>query len=250
MILTIDVGNSSTVSVWYQGDEQLGVNRVLTEKNTPYEYYVSVFSKLNISPSDVVVGCVVPSISVDLRNAICFVFNVNPYFVSYDTVRDFECYLDNPREIGADFIATTVGAYNLYKSACIVVDVGSATKITVFNKEGSFEGGVIIPGLGISLESMIRSIPHLPMVEMNLPNSVIGKSTNHAIQSGVMNGCLMTIRGFTTAFLDEVGYPCTLVVTGGYSHAFKDALLNYHWSEYLVNEGLHTLVKHGRLVHD
>ena len=247
MLLTIDVGNSNTVFMVYQGNDRLEETRVITKKNDALIYYCDVMEALNHPISDVIVSCVVPFIADEIEMACKRVFNITPKIVSAHNIIGFEIRLDNPLEIGADFIATSVGALEKYEAPVIVADIGSASKLTYTSLNYVFEGGLILPGLGTSLKALTEYIPHLPEVSLLVPDQVIGTSTIGAIQSGVMFGLIAQIEGLAKRMESEKGHKCVKILTGGYACLIKDYLPEFIYDETLLSDGLKTIVEKGMI---
>ena len=247
MLLTIDVGNSNTVFMIYHGDDRLGETRVITKKEDSLIYYCDVMKSLDYPITDVIVSCVVPFIASDIELACKHVFNITPKIVSGKNIIGFEIRLDNPLEIGADFIATSVGALEKYDAPVIVADIGSASKLTYTSLNYVFEGGLILPGLGTSLKALTEYIPHLPEVSLLVPEQVVGTSTIGAIQSGVMYGIIAQIEGLAKRIESEKGQKCVKILTGGYACLIKDYLPEFIYDETLLSDGLKTIVEKGMI---
>ncbi|QIK70744.1 type III pantothenate kinase [Erysipelothrix sp. HDW6C] len=245
MIITVDIGNSNTVIVAYEGDAKIIHQRILTEKENPFEYYKQSFVSLNVKPEAVVVSCVVPVIQRAFCDAIQAVFGFEPCLVNADTINGFDILLDNPRDIGADFIATSMGAIGKYPLPAIVADVGSATKLTYTDDHAAFRGGVIIPGLGTSMKAFRDYIPHLPEVELTIPKNVIGTGTIDAIQSGALYGLIAQIEGLAQRMEEEAGQPCVKILTGGYASLIRDNMTGFVYDPDLLNDGLYEIYRKG-----
>jgi type III pantothenate kinase len=121
---------------------------------------------------------------------------------------------DNPHDVGADRIANSVGAVDLYGGPAIVVDLGTATTFDVISELGEYLGGAIAPGVAISLDALYAHAAALRSVELVEPRSVIGRSTIESIQSGVLYGFAAQVDGMVERIVQELG-PCTVVATGG-----------------------------------
>ncbi|QIK56863.1 type III pantothenate kinase [Erysipelothrix sp. HDW6A] len=247
MILTIDIGNSNTVFVSYNGHKNIN-ERVVTGKELAYEYYKLILKDLNIKPEAVIVSCVVPRIQEDVRRAIFDVCGLEALFINSTTVKDFDIRLDNPMDIGADFIATAMGAMGKYDCPIIIADIGSATKLTYVNNEGAFCGGIIIPGIGTSVEAMYSYIPHLPQVPLEIPSKVIGTGTIDAIQSGIMYGIIAQIEGLARKMEQEIGQECVKLLTGGYASLIHEHTEGFIYEPDLLNDGLNEIYKRGMIV--
>lgn len=253
MICTIDVGNSNIVCILYNETQEIVEKKrfeTITDLDHAYDAYTAHFKSMTHSVHKVILSCVVPRIHDLLMRVLEDVFKCPPISVSQKTIPTFKNLLDNPDEIGADFIASAIGAMKRFRPPLVIVDVGSATKITAVNQHGAFKGGIIIPGLGESMKSMHAKIPHLPQVSFEFPQQVIGHDTVSAIQSGIMYATYYQIRGLTQQVQHELGESCTVVLTGGYSSLFKARLHDYIWIDDLVNEGLFHLAQEDGLHHD
>jgi type III pantothenate kinase len=124
---------------------------------------------------------------------------------------------DNPKEVGADRICNAVAAYERYHHACIVVDFGTATTFDCVSGRGEYLGGVITPGLGISLDALVTKTAKLPRVEMTKPPKVVGKTTVHAIQAGLIFGYVSLVDGLVDRIREEVDAGARVLATGGYA---------------------------------
>ena len=242
MILTIDVGNSNTVLIAYDENEIVYHKRMITEKMNVKEYYTTMFD-IESKVDYVVLSCVVPAVYDALIATIKEVFHCEIFVVNSKTVPDFNIMLENPLEIGSDFIATSYGAMDKYDLPIIVADVGSATKLTYTDEEGSFRGGAILPGLGVSLKALYDFIPHLPTIEVKMPEDAIGNSTKGAIQSGIMYGLIGKIEGIAKRMENQRGQKCVKIITGGYASLIKDNLDDFIYEPNLLNDGLYAIYK-------
>lgn len=239
MILTIDIGNSNTVFVGYNTDKDIVFeHRVLTFKKDTQTLLVPLLKEIDIDVQDIIISCVVPSIEDAVLKAIEEVYDLQAKLVNGSTINQFKINIDQPETLGADLICTAVGACAKYEAPVIVADIGSASKLTLTSKEGTYEGGVIWPGIGSSLKSMVDMIPHLPTVDLELPDKVLGKNTIHAIKSGMLYGVVAQIEGLANMIEKEVGVQCERVLTGGYTVIFKDLLPEFNYEEHLVSDGL------------
>jgi len=126
--------------------------------------------------------------------------------------------LDNPRELGADRLVNAVAAWARFESACIVVDFGTAITYDVVSAEGEYLGGIISPGLEISLEALALRAAKLPQVELGEPRSLIGKTTADAVRSGIVYGYAGQVDGIVTRLRAELGGEAPVIATGGLAH--------------------------------
>lgn len=252
MILTVDVGNSSVFIVGYINNERVFENRQETIKVDVVQYYLHYFemiksqceTKSNID--GIVISCVVPLISDAIISCIVEVFEIDPLVITGNVIQSFENRLVNPDEIGADLLATTIAVLEKGLYPACVADIGTATKVTVINDKGAFLGGVIAPGIGISSIALNKSIPHLPPIELSVPQRVIGTDTVSAIQSGVMYGLIGSIEGICQSIETELGMQTNKILTGGYSNLVYKHINSFKFMPYLLNEGL--LIIYNRVV--
>ena len=236
MLLTIDIGNTNTVLIVYNEKKEMVLKqRHITKKCDCEDYYQQLFSGFEVQ--DVILSCVVPAIEETVLSIL------NRYYkkvinLKYGTVVDFKNNLADKEAIGADFIATSIGAFAKYKQAVIVADIGSASKLTFTNKEGDFCGGVIMPGLGTSVKALNEFIPHLPNVKLEIPSKVIGYDTESSIQSGILYGLIAQIEGLAHKMEAETNTKAIKILTGGYAPLVQDYLQEFIIEEDLVNRGL------------
>jgi len=245
MLLTIDVGNSNLVAVGYdQFKNRIFDSRIITQKQNVSHYYGEWFEELlgkqliNKDLQGIIISSVVPDITEDICRILFTATQIQPIVVNVDLVNDFVIHLYDPRQIGSDFIATAYGAIASYRLPALVADLGSATKISVINKHGEFEGGIIQPGIGISLEGLVNFVKHLPTIELKLPNQVIGKDTIEAMQSGLLWGAIASIEGLANQIEAQVNQPMTRIITGGYAKIIAPAVKDFIYDEFLLNDGL------------
>jgi type III pantothenate kinase len=245
MLLTLDIGNTNVVAVVYDKDKRILFScRFVTVKKDASLFYAQWLMdtilplRQEFKIDAYCLSCVVPSISEDVKDALKHVLDIEGIDVSIKTLRDFTINLVNPSELGADFIATSFGAMAKYPLPIIIADLGSATKISVLNAQGEFEGGIISPGVGISIDALNRFIPHLPEIKMEVPKRIIGKDTVSSMQSGWLYGTIASVEGMADKIESELGEKATRVLTGGYSITLHDAFNGFIFDEYLLNEGL------------
>jgi type III pantothenate kinase len=201
MLLTIDVGNSNLVAVVYDSHRnRVFDERIVTQKQNVIAYYedwlIRLLAKLNHlnAIEGVIFSSVVPSITNDIVSIIKDKTNLDPMIVTTDLVSEFVIHLEERKHLGADFIATSYGAMADYPLPAIVADLGSATKISVLNAKGEFEGGVIVPGVGISVEALVGFIKHLPEIELKVPGQSHRKKYDPCHAVGVVVRCYIFSR--------------------------------------------------------
>jgi type III pantothenate kinase len=250
MLLTLDIGNTNVVAVVYDKNKNLVFSsRFVTIKQDALQFY-SQWLHDNILPlrsefriSAYCLSCVVPSITENVISSLNQVLGIDGINLTTKTVPEFVIHLAEPEDLGADFIATSYGAMAKYPLPIILADLGSATKISVINSKGEFEGGIISPGVGISIDALNRFIPHLPEIRMEVPKHIIGKDTVSSMQSGWLYGTITSVEGMAEKIEHELGEAATHVLTGGYSISLHHAFTGFSYDEYLLNEGLYEIYR-------
>jgi type III pantothenate kinase len=222
MLLAIDVGNTHTVLGVYEGERLARHWRVRTEPDrTADEYGVMLFGLFRAegmaqpAVQGIICASVVPSMN-EIIDALCRRFFVHaPLFVGPGVKSGMPILYDNPREVGADRVVNAVAAYERLHGSCIVVDFGTATTFDYVTARGEYAGGVIVPGIGISLDALFARTAKLTRVELVRPPRVVGRNTVHAIQSGVINGYTALVDGLVERIRDENDHAARTIATGG-----------------------------------
>ena len=223
MLLVIDVGNTQTVLGVYESDVLVGMWRMATSKHeTSDELRAKVLPLLGMEGVDVAdidgaaIASVVPSLTSAWQRALERLIGRQPVICSAkNAVGLFEASYDYPAEIGADRVADAVAARAIYGAPVIVVDFGTATNLEVIDASGQFVGGIIAPGLETSAAALFLHATKLPAIELADPGTAIGKSTVHAMQSGIVYGEADRVDGFVRRIFAELGYEAPVVATGG-----------------------------------
>ena len=232
MLLAIDSGNTDLVAGVYDGDEKRGKWRATTDPGRSADEYAVLFTQwldqIDLSPADLtgaIIASVVPKTLGELRAACAATFGGVPLVVGEAGVTlGIEVLVDHPEEVGADRLVNAVAAYTRYGGPLIVLDFGTATTFDVIDDAGSYRGGVIAPGVGLSVEALHQAAAKLPRIEVAAPPSVIGTGTVGAMQSGIYWGYVSLIEGLIeriTKELEGVTAPNpTVIATGGLASLF------------------------------
>ncbi len=254
MLVAIDVGNTQTVvGVFEAGDGPGGSGpklachwRVATVASRTADelalMVLQLFRMQGFESTDaitgIVVGSVVPRQRSALREMAAKWFNAETLVVEPGVRTGMPIHYDNPKEVGADRIADAVAAFERYGGPTIVIDFGTATTFEVVSEAGEYLGGVIIPGIEISLEALFSRAALLSRVELVEPRRVLAKNTVESIQSGVIYGFAAQVDGLCRRLEDEVG-ASTVVATGGLAGliAPHSEAIDYH-DPWLTLEGL------------
>ena len=245
MILVIDCGNSMIKLGLFNCNELKETYSIKTDRNkSSDEYAIIIQSLIKVSSLEgSIISSVVPSLTLLLKEAIKKIFKLNSLIISKSLKTGIPIKIDNPSELGADMLSGAIGAYNKFKEPCLVCDLGTATKIYVVDKNGSFIGGIITSGLGISLKTLVDSTSLLIEVPLIAPSHVIGKNTKDSIQSGIVLGHTYMINEFANKIEKELGYKVKRIVTGGYSSSVINGLHDFIYEKNVVLEGLLEIYK-------
>lgn len=243
MLLVVDAGNTNCVfavhdpSADAQGHPQgwRGSWRIRTDaQRTSDEYAVWLLTLLThsgLKPADIdtaVIGTVVPAALYHLRRLCRDWFNVEPLIARANLDWGFEIKIDNPNEVGADRLLNALAGHRQFGGPLIVVDFGTATTFDVVDETGAYMGGVICPGVNLSLEALHQAAARLPRIGMGRPQSVIGRSTIPAMQSGVYWGYIGLIEGLIARIKAEYGHPMKVIATGGLAPLFSEGTTMIH----------------------
>lgn len=230
MLLAIDVGNTNSAIALYDGDDQKARWRTSTSSSRTADEYAVWLSQLMSmggfrleDVTDCVIANVVPQSLFHLRNLSRRYFNVEPFVVTAASVPGVEVRIPKPSEAGADRLVNAVGAFVAYGGPLVVVDSGTATNFDLVGADGAFEGGVIAPGINLSMQALHEAAAQLPRVAIEEPARVIGKDTVGAMQSGVFWGYVSLIEGLVRRIKDEYPAPLKVVATGGVASLFEGA---------------------------
>ncbi|MFP4307034.1 MAG: type III pantothenate kinase [Desulfococcaceae bacterium] len=231
MLLVIDVGNTNTVMGIYRGEEPVRDWRIRTERNTTEDEFNLLISGLFAGAgiqldavTDTIISSVVPPMAAIL-SAFCRKYlNHEPLWVDAKTAAGMPILYDNPREVGADRIVNAVAAYEIYRTALIIIDFGTATTFDAVSAAGEYLGGAISPGVGISAEALFMRASKLPRVDiLKAPERVVGRDTIGSIQSGVIFGYAGLVEGIASRMTAEMGAPKPrIIATGGLAPLMAD----------------------------
>ncbi len=229
MLLVIDSGNTNAVFAVYEGDTLKGRWRASTDpRRTPDEYAVwltQLMALEGLTPKDVsasVLANVSPACNHALTTLCQRYFGGRPLVVGEPGVDiGVPVRIDRPEQVGADRLVNALAAHQTYEGALALVDFGTATTIDVVGSDGGYDGGVIAPGIHLSMEALYNAAAKLPRVAVEKPEQVIGKATVPAMQSGVFWGYVGLIEGLLSRVEKEYGEPLTVVATGGLAPLFE-----------------------------
>ena len=221
MILTIEIGNSTITLGGVEGDEVRFECRINTDRvKTSDTYCIDLKTLFEIygvelaSIEGVIISSVVPQVMNSVRTAIRKLLNLEPLIVGPGLKTGLDIRLDNPATMGAGLVAADVAALAEYKPPLIIIDMGTATTMSVLDPNGAHLGGCVCPGLKISLDALTSRTSLLPGIQLDSPKQAVGRNTADAMRSGIMFGTAAMLDGMIDRFSAETGWDFTIVATG------------------------------------
>jgi type III pantothenate kinase len=222
MLLAIDIGNTNIVIGCIKDDEILFKARIATDQiRTSDQYGVEIKNMLEAfgiqkeDISDCIISSVVPPVFHSIRTGVIKVIGKQPMVVGPGLKTGLNIHMDVPSQVGSDRIVAAVAALAEYEAPLILMDMGTATTIEVVEPNNVYMGGVIFPGVKISLDALTSRAAQLPGISLEKPKQVIGKNTIDCMRSGMMYGTAAMIDGIVDRIEEELGHSSTLVATGG-----------------------------------
>ncbi len=251
MLLVVDAGNTNVVFAIHDGSGWVGKWRIATEpQRTSDEYAVWLLALLGHSGlkrdkvSTAVIGTVVPAALYHLRRLCRDWFDVEPLVARANLDWGFEIRIDNPDEVGADRLLNSLAAHRRFIGPLVVIDFGTATTFDVVDADGAYVGGVIAPGINLSLEALHTAAARLPRIGIGRPQAVIGRSTVPAMQSGIYWGYVGLIEGLVARIQAEQGGKLKVIATGGLAPLLAEGtMVIEHIDPDLTLDGLRMLAE-------
>jgi len=246
MLLCIDTGNTNTVFAIWDGETFIGQWRTATEhQRTADQYYVWLstlmkFQKIEADITEVIISSTVPRVVFNLRVLSDRYFGCRPLVVGRpDCLLPAQPRVDEGTTVGPDRLVNAAGAFDRYGGDLIVVDFGTATTFDVVAEDGAYVGGVIAPGVNLSLQALHEAAAALPHVDVTKPQAVIGTNTVACIQSGVFWGYVGLVRGICDRIKGEYAREMKVISTGGLAPLFEQGDTLYDaFDEHLTIHGL------------
>ena len=245
MLLCIDTGNTNTVFSIWDGEKFLSHWRIATDhKRTADEYYVWLQTLISLTHFELdidscIISSTVPRVVFNLRVLCDRYFNCRPLVVGKpDCLLPVAPRVDFGTVVGPDRLVNTVGAFDRHGPDLIVVDFGTATTFDVVDVDGAYIGGVIAPGVNLSLEALHLAAAALPHIDITTPSRAIGKNTVDCMQSGIYWGYVGLVKEVCARIRDEHGRPMRIISTGGLAPLFQQGVA-------LFDEFVDSLTMHG-----
>ena len=222
MILAIDIGNTNIVLGCIRNREILFTERLSTDHfKTDLEHAISIKNVLelhSINPREIegaIIGSVVPPITSLIQSALFKITGCQAMIVGPGLKTGLNILMDNPAQVGSDLIVGAVAGIAEYPVPLILIDMGTATTICVIDSHKNYIGGMILPGIRVSLDSLTSRTSQLPRISLDPPKRLIGKNTIECMKSGVLYGNASCIDGMIDRIEKDLGQTATVVATGG-----------------------------------
>ena len=246
MLLALDAGNTNiTIGVFRNGTLVHRWRLRTVHDQTEDEWGVLLRNLFSLASLDfslidgVIVSSVVPPLDPTLTDMSRDYFDREPLFVTSETDTGLRIVYDNPKEVGADRVVNGVAAFRNYGGPCVVVDLGTAITFDAVSAQAEYLGGIICPGIGISIEALFARAARLPMVDFRRPGKLIGTNTVGSIQSGLYHGAIGMIDGILERLISELGPETKAVATGGQADLIvRDSRYLKQVNDNLTLEGL------------
>lgn len=254
MLLAIDIGNTNVTLGAYDDTALAFTARLATDgRMTADQYAIEIKNVLSLhgleyqNIEDCVIASVVPTVGNAISRAVSMLCDIVPLELGPGIKTGLNIKIDNPAQLGADLVAGAVGAISEYTLPCIVIDMGTATTISVINSKGQFLGGAIAAGVRLTLKALSENTSQLPSINISAPNSVIGTNTVDCMRSGLVFGAAAMIDGLIEKMTLELDEIPTIVATGGLSkeiiaHCESDIIYN----ENLLLDGLREIYERNK----
>lgn len=251
MLICVDIGNSNITIGVFDGDNLKFTARLATDsRRTSDQYAIEIRDIIHIYEierseiTNAAIASVVPTVGSAVEKAIVKLFGIKPIVLGPGVKTGLNIKIDNPAQLGADLAAGAVGALAKYPYPSIVIDMGTATTVSVIGKNGELLGGVIAAGIKLTMDALTSGTAQLPSVGLEAPKKVIGTNTNDCIKSGLIIGQAAMLDGIITRIERELGTKTTVIATGGLApevvrHCERDIVLD----DNLLLDGL-------KIIHD
>ena len=251
MILTIEIGNATITLGGVEGNEVRFECRINTDRvKTSDTYCIDLKTLFEIygiglgSIEGVIIASVVPQVLNAVRTAIRKLLNLEPLVVGPGLKTGLNIRLDNPAQMGADLVAADVAALREHKPPLIIIDMGTATTISVLDETGAHLGGCVCPGVKISLDALTARTSLLPGIQLENPKQALGRNTGDAMRSGIMYGTASMLDGMIDRYREELKLDFTILATGGIArHIIPLCRHEIAYDRHLIIKGLAALYR-------
>ncbi len=222
MILAIDIGNTNIVLGCFKDTEIIFRERISTNHTaTALEYAATIKTAFEMYSIDTgvvegaIISSVVPAVTSTVKSAIEKFIGCEVLVIGPGIKTGLSIVIDTPSQLGSDLVVDAVAGLSEYKAPMIIIDMGTATTLSVVNKDKQYIGGMIVPGVAVSHDALISRTSQLSKIALEKPKKVIGSNTIDCIKSGILYGSAGTLDGLIERINDELGEECTVIATGG-----------------------------------
>lgn len=251
MILAVDIGNSNIVLGCIDEKNIYFVARIATDPLKSSDQYAveikNIVELYGLSLSKIdgsIISSVVPPLSNTVKESVRMITNKKTLVVAPGLKTGLNILMDNPAQLGSDLVVVSVAALSEYENSLIIIDMGTATTMSVIDKNRNYIGGAIIPGVKLSIDALSSRTAQLPHISLEPPKKIIGKNTIECMTSGCICGNAAILDGMIERIEEELGYPTTVIATGGLSQ-FIVPLCKHKitYDENLLLKGLYIIYK-------
>lgn len=258
MLLTVDIGNSYISFGCFDGDRLVFVSDIVTDINKSCDQYavemLQIIALYGVKPEGIegaIMCSVVPELIETIKEAIGKMSHTDALVVGPGVKSGLKINIDNPAQLGADTVATSVAAVEVYHAPIVICDFGTATSFDVIDKNGAFAGMIIAAGVGTTLDAFTRRTALLPQVSITPPKKLVGTNSVASIQSGLINGTAAMVDGIIDRLMCEYGEDMTVIATGKYaSKIIPMCTHSLTLSEHLVFHGLRSIYNKNTYKHN
>ena len=222
MILSIDIGNTNIVIGCGENGKINFVERLSTFNNRTALEFAMLFKNIleiyNVNENDIegaIIASVVPSVTGNVKSAAEKIIGKKVMVVGPGIKTGLSIVIDNPAQLGADLVVGAVAGIHYYGSPLIIFDLGTATTVSVIDKNSNYIGGIIMPGVNTAHEALTKNTSLLQNVAIEAPKKIIGKNTADCMKSGAVYGTAASIDGVICRIEKELGYKPKVIATGG-----------------------------------
>ncbi len=224
MVIAVDIGNTNIVLGCAEDNKILFRERIATNQTeTDLEYAVRIRAALEMNGIDIskidgaIISSVVPSVTNTVKAAIVKLTGVKVMVVGPGIKTGLSIMIDNPAQLGSDLVVDAVAGIQEYPAPLIIIDMGTATTLSVVDAKHNYIGGVIMTGMAVSTDALISRTAQLPKIAFEKPKKTIGTNTIDCLKSGIMFSNACAIDGMIERIEEELGEKCTVIATGGLS---------------------------------
>lgn len=225
MLLAVDIGNTNIVfGCVDDNDEVVLFERISTNHNATSAEYASLIknilemNRFNIEDiNDAIMSSVVPSVTNTVKEAVRKLFGVEVMIAGPGVKTGLNILIDNPAQLGSDQAVDAVAAINEYPAPLIIIDMGTATTVSVVDEQKNYRGGLIMTGMGVAADALTARTAQLPKINFEAPANIIGTNTIDCLKSGMLYSNACALDGIIERIEEQLGYKCTTVATGGLS---------------------------------